>query len=213
MKGLDKVYIDGENFLHRVSDILRKSKVIKHKREITKFDFKHLFETVLSQKNLALKYYGTKIKNPTVNNDLKDKLQEIINSQRQLKRSLETQGIEFINCGLLKIRDKIICDKCRRCDKCRHQNQLLQEKGVDVKIAVDLATKHKKDDHIYLASSDTDLLPAIEKIRQREVLVTYIGFPALIVASMSRAANKTVVIREKEVLDSYQRLNPTRLLN
>ena len=43
------------------------------------------------------------------------------------------------------------------------------EKGVDVNIAVDIlvATYENLSDHIILVSSDTDLLPAIRKAREK----------------------------------------------
>ena len=52
------------------------------------------------------------------------------------------------------------------------------EKGVDVKIAVDLlvgAYENFYDDAIVL-SSDTDLIPAMEKIKKLGKTVEYIGF-------------------------------------
>lgn len=52
------------------------------------------------------------------------------------------------------------------------------EKGVDVQIAVDLLIGAYEDlwDMAILVSSDTDLLPAIKKIRQLGKTVEYIGF-------------------------------------
>jgi uncharacterized LabA/DUF88 family protein len=52
------------------------------------------------------------------------------------------------------------------------------EKGVDVNIAVDIlvATYEKKCERIILVSSDTDLLPAIIKAKQKRMLIEYVGF-------------------------------------
>ena len=50
------VYIDGENFLHRVSEILKSKKLISSKLEITTFNFRGLFESVLDEKNLKIQY-------------------------------------------------------------------------------------------------------------------------------------------------------------
>lgn len=52
------------------------------------------------------------------------------------------------------------------------------EKGVDVNIAVDIlvATYEDQADHLILVSSDTDLLPAIKKGREKGKTVEYIGF-------------------------------------
>jgi len=52
------------------------------------------------------------------------------------------------------------------------------EKGVDVKIAVDLLVGAYENlyDTAILVSSDTDLIPAIEKVRALGKKVKYIGF-------------------------------------
>lgn len=52
------------------------------------------------------------------------------------------------------------------------------EKGVDVNIAVDILVTAYEDlcDHIILVSSDTDLLPAVKKAREKGKTVEYIGF-------------------------------------
>ena len=52
------------------------------------------------------------------------------------------------------------------------------EKGVDVNIAVDILVTTYEDlaDHIILVSSDTDLLPAIKKAKEKGKTVEYIGF-------------------------------------
>jgi uncharacterized protein (TIGR00288 family) len=55
---------------------------------------------------------------------------------------------------------------------------VFHEKGVDVNIAVDMlvATYENLADTIYLVSSDTDLIPAIQKTQQKGKKVVYVGF-------------------------------------
>lgn len=52
------------------------------------------------------------------------------------------------------------------------------EKGVDVNIAVDILVSAYEDlcDRIILVSSDTDLLPAIKKPKEKGKIIEYIGF-------------------------------------
>lgn len=52
------------------------------------------------------------------------------------------------------------------------------EKGVDVKIAVDILSGAYEDlyDMVLLASSDTDLVPAVQKARLLGKKIEYIGF-------------------------------------
>ncbi len=45
------VYIDGQNFLFRVAEILVPKGLIEIKDDITAFDFKYLFENALKGKN------------------------------------------------------------------------------------------------------------------------------------------------------------------
>lgn len=53
-----------------------------------------------------------------------------------------------------------------------------REKGVDVQIAVDLVVGAYEDiyDSALLVSSDTDLIPAIKKVKQKSKKLEYIGF-------------------------------------
>lgn len=55
---------------------------------------------------------------------------------------------------------------------------IYREKGVDVRIAVDLVAGAYEDqyDHAVLVSSDSDLIPALEKVRSKGKKVTYVGF-------------------------------------
>lgn len=55
---------------------------------------------------------------------------------------------------------------------------VFHEKGVDVNIAVDMlvATYENLTDTIYLVSSDTDLILAIQKAQQKGKKVVYVGF-------------------------------------
>lgn len=63
------------------------------------------------------------------------------------------------------------------------------EKGVDVNIAVDMlvATYENLCDKIILVSSDTDLIPAIKKAKEKGKIVEYIGFSHQ--ASVAMVAN------------------------
>lgn len=72
------------------------------------------------------------------------------------------------------------------------------EKGVDVNIAVDILAASYEDlcDRIVLVSSDTDLLPAILKAKEKRKQVEYIGFshkPSVaMVATCSRSRLLTI---------------------
>ena len=82
------------------------------------------------------------------------------NGQQKLFSHLNNQGITIERGYLMK------------------SEGVFHEKGVDVKIAVDLLVGAYEDiyDVALLISSDTDLIPAIRKIRQLGKKLKYIGF-------------------------------------
>ena len=200
------VYIDGENFLFRVADILLGEKIIKNKDDITSFDFKGLFENALDAKDLLIRYYGTRLKLFNQSPELKKKTTKIIDARRKLASSLRKQGIEFVNSGRLKLRDG------DRCKKCGHQDLHLQEKGVDVRLAVDIVTESRRGQELYLVSSDTDLLPAVEKAKSQQTKITYVGFYNNLTTALAKHSTGVVVLREAEVLRAFERANPTKLI-
>ncbi len=57
-------------------------------------------------------------------------------------------------------------------------NGKYHEKGVDVQLAVDILIGAYEDlyDRAILISSDTDLIPAIQKVKQLGKQIEYIGF-------------------------------------
>ena len=59
-----------------------------------------------------------------------------------------------------------------------HSDGAYHEKGVDVQLAVDLlvGAYENKYDTAVLISSDTDLLPAIQKVIDLKKTVEYVGF-------------------------------------
>lgn len=201
------VYIDGQNFLFRAAEILAPKSLIEVKDDITAFDFRYLFENALKEKKLLLKYYGTRLKHIKLTPELETKTTEIINATRQLKNSLAKQGVNFITSGRLKLRDSDICKKCGS------QDQRLQEKGVDVDIAVDMVSESQAGYTIYLVSSDTDLLPAVKKARAAGAEVVYVGFAKALTHALTANADRVVVLREAEIWEAFKRVNPSKLIN
>lgn len=100
-------------------------------------------------------YYIGKVKT-----DGTEKTQQLFDNQRKLFANLRKHHVKYSLGYLLK------------------SNGVFHEKGVDVNMAVDMlvATYENKCDHIILVSSDTDLLPAIKKAREKGKSVEYIGF-------------------------------------
>ena len=199
------VYVDGENFSFKVAGILIANGRIKEKNELTAIDIRYLLEASLTRNDLIIRYYGTRVRVIRDTPELETKTKRFIDRNRMLRNSLRKQGVEFIEAGKLKIRDGDICKQCGARDL------RLQEKGVDVKIAVDIIGDSTKDRPLYLVSSDTDLLPAIAASKAD---ITYMAFSKSVTQALCRATqNKMVVLRDSEVLDAFDRANPQTTLS
>jgi len=142
------ILIDGSNFYFKLKDLK-----LNH---LLNFNFSE-FGIKLANKNVINMtiYYIGKIKT-----DGTKKTQILFDNQRKLLSHLGKHKIKYSLGYLLK------------------SNGRYHEKGVDVNIAVDMlfATYEKLCDHIILISSDTDLLPAIKKAKEKGITVEYIGF-------------------------------------
>jgi uncharacterized LabA/DUF88 family protein len=127
----------------------------------------------------------------------------MIDSQRRLKNSLAKQAILFIESGRLKLRDG---DTCKVCGA---QDSHFQEKGVDVRMAIDLVLDSQKSDvkSIILLSSDTDLLPAVDIVRESEKKLIYVGFSDRLTNALVSGANETQIIRDSEVIAAFEDAN------
>lgn len=124
-----------------------------------------------------------------------DKSLELIEKQRKLKTSLEKQGFRIIIAG--RIRGHL--EKCQK----GHETLVFKEKGVDVKIAVDMV-KHACNNKLKLAvigSSGSDLQPAISELKARKIERIYLGFESNPNKGLTFTTNRTILIRNSEVLD------------
>jgi len=180
------LFIDGENFLHKVKDIIREKKIDENKVDLALIDLDKLFGEALKGFKLSRKiFYAARLH---VNPDTKRKSEELIKMQRKLRNHLVEQGYEFVIAGNVraqKVDNKVI----------------FREKGVDVKIAVDLVSLacDKKLKTAILCSSDSDLQPAIKELKERKVEIVYLGFEASPNKGLTYTTNKTILLRNTEV--------------
>ncbi len=77
----------------------------------------------------------------------------------------------------------------------------IREKGVDVKIAVDLVTGAYEDtyDTAVIVSSDTDLIPAIKHVLQKGKKVEYVGFSTRPSLGMSKECSLSVLLLQEDL--------------
>ena len=183
--------IDGENLKGKIKDVFKeanKEKVIWHK-----YNFQGLFNKVLDGIEINRKvFYFAKIKE---HEKSKEKSKQLILEQRLLKTHLEKQGFEVILSG--RVRGHM--------EEGQGGKKILifKEKGVDVKIAVDMVSLScdKKVKEIILCSSDSDLQPAIEEVKKREVSCIYLGLEVNPNKGLSYTTKRTILIRNSEVFN------------
>ena len=200
------VYIDGQNFMFKISRVLMDEKIIKSKDDLERIDVKYLIGQVIDEKRLVIRYYGAKLKIFKQSAELEEKTRKIVNAHRVFISALSGQGVEFRRSGKLKLRDGDVCKKCNIRD------MHLQEKGVDVSIAVDMIVESEKGRTMYLVSSDTDLLPAVLRAKKNGVNIVYVGFAEHRTHALVNIANSVILIRNKEILEAFHNLNPPKLL-
>lgn len=183
------LFIDGENFLHKVEEVLEKVSKVKGFPETVNIDFNKLFSGALKGLNPSRKvFYGAKLH---FNPQTLKKSQELIKAQRKLINNLKAQKFEFVMAG--NVRGQKI-----------GKNILFREKGVDVKIAVDLIS-FACDDKLktaILCSSDSDLQPAIAEAKKRGVEIIYLGFEISPNKGLTFTTNRTILLRNSEIIDA-----------
>jgi len=185
------LFIDGENLKGKFKDIFKETK--KDKPIWHEYNFKDLFDKVLEGIKINRKvFYFARIKE---HKNSKEKSKQLIEEQRLLKTHLEKQGFEVILRG--RVRGQV--------EDGQNGKKVLvfREKGVDVKIAVDMVSLScdKKIKEIILCSSDSDLQPAIEEVNKRNVNCVYLGFEVNPNKGISYTTKRTILIRNSEVLE------------
>lgn len=181
------LFIDGENFLHKVEDVLKKEGIDRTKVDLALIDLDKLTREALKGFSISRKiFYASRLH---LHPATKRKSKELVRFQRKLRNNLLKLGYEFVIAGNVraqKINGRII----------------FREKGVDVKIAVDLVALScdKKLETAILCSSDSDLQPAVNELRGRGVEVIYLGFEANPNKGLTYTTNRTVLLKNPEVI-------------
>ncbi|MBI2326724.1 NYN domain-containing protein [Candidatus Curtissbacteria bacterium] len=142
------ILIDGSNFYFKLKDL--------RLQRLLEFDFSS-FSKYLAR-NCEIKdsiyYIGA------VRTDGTEKTFKLFKAQRKLLMHLKRNKFKYSLGYLLKSDGKF------------------REKGVDVNIAVDIlvAAYENLCDTVILVSSDTDLLPAVKKAKEKNKKIEYVGF-------------------------------------
>lgn len=142
------IIIDGNNFYHRLKEL-----ELPH---LLNFQYEKFSSFLIGKRLLFSKQYYIGAIREERNNP---KSKELMRGQRILTGKLQKTG------WIVKFGHMLKADG-------------YHEKGVDVQIAVDLLIGAYENyyDTAILVSSDTDLIPALTKVREMKKKIEYIGF-------------------------------------
>ena len=168
------VYIDGSNFFYKLRDL--------DISNITYFNYRGLAEWLARDRKIISKRYYVGV----IRAKESDKRGQILRkNQVRLFNHLSSRDQDFIvKQGYLMKNDGIY-----------------HEKGVDVKLAVDLLVGAYDNlyDTAILISSDTDLIPAIQKVKHLGKEVEYIGFAHKPSLALQRYATISRLLINEEI--------------
>lgn len=165
------VLIDGGNFYHKLKDLKL--------HYLLKFDFSGFAKMLVGRDQIVqVIYYVGKIRT-----DGTKKTKKLFDGQQRLLGSLKKQKVKYSMGYLMKSGGKY------------------REKGVDVAIAVDMLVAMYENlcDRIILVSSDTDLLPAVDKAKEKGKIVEYVGFSHKVSVAMVARCTESRLLKREDV--------------
>ncbi|HVC36381.1 MAG TPA: NYN domain-containing protein [Candidatus Dormibacteraeota bacterium] len=196
-----KVYIDGENLRHRLVSVLLDQKLIDSPEASFSFDLRLLLRYILGQEPEQVVYYTTRIKQPTfkIPLTLSKRITNIQETSRRWIAALTNQGLDLVKAGQLKVRESSVCIHCGK------KTLILQEKGVDVRLATDIvmAAVQDKVQEIAILSSDADMIPALEVVRRSGTRVSYLCFAEELNRAIAAVTDQTITYTRKQIIDVY----------
>src|SRR3989344_9319844 len=165
------ILIDGSNFYFKLKDLKL--------HNLLNFDFsKFALELAGKDKIVHATYYIGKVKT-----DGTKRTNLIHANQQKLFVHLRNHNFNYSLGYLLKSDGKF------------------HEKGVDVNIAVDILVGAYENicDRIIIVSSDTDLLPAVKKAKQKKKIVEFVGFSHMPSYAMMNNCSKYTLLSKKDL--------------
>jgi uncharacterized LabA/DUF88 family protein len=196
-----KVFIDGENLRHRLVEVLYQERLIHDRDEMFQVDVRKLVHDALPETPESISYYTTRIKQPKfeIPELLVHKITSIQESHRRWIAMLTNQGINVVKAGNLKVHESNACYHCGR------RTMVLQEKGVDVRLAseVVMAAVHDNVKDIVVLSSDADMIPALNIARKGGARITYMCFGEETNHALEVSTDRTISYTREQIKDAF----------
>ena len=175
------LFIDGNNFYYKLKD------VVSAQQEAYRMIDLHYrnFAQALTKQNAPtdIRYYIGAVKRQSGTD--REKAEKMYAGQQKLIARLRSHGAQVILGSLIQ-----------------HPDRSFHEKGVDVRLAVEMIRLAREDqyDVAYLLSSDTDLVPAVEEVHSFNKKVVYVGMPKGQSFGLTKAADYTILLREEDII-------------
>lgn len=193
------IFIDGENFRHRIKEVFDKMK--EDVPDWSTYDFSGLLDCALAenQKGYERRFYRAK---PKPHEDIPELSEQLVLSYRNLGGHLNRQRFELITAGILRADYKKPGDK----------KPIFREKGVDVSISVDMLSLACDGNltEAFLVASDSDYQPAVRELKKRGVRVVYVGFEVNPNLGLIAKTDDRIIIPNKDVLRCAKQSATTR---
>ncbi len=197
-----KLFIDGENLRHRLVSVLHQEQLISDRDDMFQVDIRELVVSALGEAPESIAYYTTRIKQPKfeIPELLIHKITSIQESHRRWIAMLTNQGINVIKAGNLKVKESNACYHCGR------RTMVLQEKGVDVRLASEIvmAAVHDNVTDIVVLSSDADMIPALNIARRGGAHITYLCFGEETNDALVKVTDRTVSYTREQIVHAFR---------
>lgn len=163
------VYIDGENVVYQLSEMLKGKRNSVSRDTLLEISLRKILEKLLKTDKIEVRYYTTSLRLIKTDPILEKRSQDMMKWSEKWANALVEQDISIIKAGKLKVRDS------EPCPRCGFQKAIFREKGVDVRLAVDLVVDSVEEKNLIVWSSDADLLPAVQVAKRNGARVKNIA--------------------------------------
>lgn len=179
------VFIDGSNLYFKLKEFREKP---NKNLNLLDFQFRKFSEWLVENNELVeIRYYIGAVKRQ-INNSKSEKMYA---NQQKLLRRLQKQKV-VVTMGQL----------------IRHPDKTYHEKGVDVRLAVEMIrfARQNKYDIAYLVSSDTDLVAAVEEVKAFGKTVQYVGFAKGQSFGLTVVADDVHLLRPEDIEQFFEKI-------
>ncbi|MEK7075846.1 MAG: NYN domain-containing protein [Patescibacteria group bacterium] len=174
------VFIDGNNFYNKLKELCGNEK----RYRLSDFDYAAFSKRLVKDDELVeVRYYLGALKRQG-----DDKTEKMYADQQRFFAKLQKLNVKIILGQIIQ-----------------HPDKSFHEKGVDVRIAVEMIrlARENRYDIAYLISSDTDLVPAVEEVLKFNKALHYVCFPTGQSFGITKAVGRNITLLRFEDIKTF----------